>query len=230
MLQVFFGTDSGKARAAALAAARESGLSLERIEAESFQSGQLRDVVESVSLFGAPSAYILDMPSDNDDFSAELFSILSELPHSPHAFFVIEGLLLADQKKKYQKQTESLEEFKRGDVERFNTFALADALCTRDKKNGWLLLARARAAGLTPEEIIGALWWQLKLMLLAGKTSSAQEAGVNAFPYNKAKKALSHFAPGRVEELAESLLALYHQGHAGEVELDLALEQWVLEW
>ena len=77
-------------------------------------------------------------------------------------------------------------------------------------------------------ELIGILWWQLKTLLLAQKTGNASEAGMKDFPYKKAKQALPNFAAGEVESLSLSLLTLYHQGHSGEVDIDEALELWLL--
>jgi hypothetical protein len=90
------------------------------------------------------------------------------------------------------------------------------------------LLQDARAAGLREEEIIGMLWGQLKSLRLAAVTSSADEAGMKDFPYNKSKRALNTFAPGEVLTLSQSLLELYHAGHSGQRDMDIALEQWVL--
>jgi hypothetical protein len=72
------------------------------------------------------------------------------------------------------------------------------------------------------------LWWQLKTLRLAELTQSADEAGVKSFPYDKAKRSLSKFAPGEVVALSESLLRLYHDARAGKRDLILALERWVL--
>jgi hypothetical protein len=82
--------------------------------------------------------------------------------------------------------------------------------------------------GLSAEEIIGTLWWQLKTLRLAMLTKSAEEAGVKDFPYNKAKRALKNFKDGEIETLSLRLLNLYHDGHAGKCDIDLALEEWVL--
>ena len=57
---------------------------------------------------------------------------------------------------------------------------------------------------------------------------TAAEAGMKDFPYQKAKRALLRFKPGEIEAKARKLLVLYHKGHRGEVDLDLALEEWVL--
>jgi len=40
---------------------------------------------------------------------------------------------------------------------------------------------------------------------------------------------LNKFSSGEVEKLSQSLLELYHDGHAGVRDMDMALEEWVLE-
>ena len=90
------------------------------------------------------------------------------------------------------------------------------------------LLQEAKAAGQSAEEIIGVLWWQLKTLRLAAITNLASEAGLKDFPYNKAKRSLSHFKEGELGTLSLSLLSLYHEGPAGIVDIDEALEQWLL--
>ncbi len=66
------------------------------------------------------------------------------------------------------------------------------------------------------------------LIGLAARTSSPEEAGMKDFPYKKAKQSLSKFEKGEVDRLSRSLLELYHHGHQGLRDLDVALEEWVL--
>jgi len=223
MLQVYFGSDTNKVRAAAFAASA-GGATV--IEAEQFQVGSLRDAVEAHSLFGGLETYVIDTPAG--DLAHEVDEVLPVMATSAHTFIVIEGPLLAAAKKKYQKHTRTFEEFTATKSERFNTFAAADALARKDKKQLWVLLQSARQAGISNEEIIGVFWWQLKVMRLAGQTSSAAEAGQKDFSYTKAKRALATVPLVEVERLSHELLTLYHDGHAGEVDLDAGLEAWCL--
>jgi hypothetical protein len=48
------------------------------------------------------------------------------------------------------------------------------------------------------------------------------------FPYNKAKRSLRNFKEGELEKLSQTLLAVYHDGHGGKRDIDLALEKWTL--
>lgn len=225
MLAVYFGNDTTAVRTAAL---RAAGTSHTTYEPDTYEAGMLANAVEGVSLFGGPEVFLLDTPSEKGDFAIDSERLLAEMASSAHRFIIIEKALLAPAKKKFGKHTDILEEFSKKAPERFNPFTLTDALINRDKKNLWLLLQQARAAGLSDEELIGSLWWQLKTMRLVALTGSAEEAGMKDYPYNKTKRALGKYSSAETIALMTSLLAIYHQGHAGETDLSVALEQWCL--
>jgi len=232
MLQLYFGNDSIKVReaanAAALADARSVSTNLTRIESEAFAPGMLLDVVGSVSLFGDQEVYLIDTPSEVPEMYNEVIGSLLEMASSANIFIVIEQGLLALEKKKWQKHATVFEEFTKTAGERFNVFAMAEALSKRDKKALWILLCEAKQAGLVAEEIIGTLWWQLKALRLAAVSASAVEADMKDYPYQKAKQALRNFKAGELDKLSSGLLSVYHDGHGGVRDIDLALEEWVL--
>jgi hypothetical protein len=105
---------------------------------------------------------------------------------------------------------------------------MSDALAVKDKRSLWLLLQEAKAGGMSAEEIVGILSWQLKSIRLAAMTKNFTEAGMKEYPYKKAKSALNIFKIEEVEQKAHDLIKLYHAGHRGERDMDLALEEWVL--
>lgn len=228
MLYVFYGTDRTAVRDAALRESEALGISPTIIEDITYVSGSVASAVGASSLFGGTECYILDTPSGDEDFESEVTGSLKELAASENVFIVLEGALLADAKKKYIKHANKVEEFTATKAERFNSFAIAEALAKKDKKNMWVLLNEAQAAGLRNEEIIGMLWWQLKALRLAKLTRTPEEAGMKDYPYKKSKQALSNFKDGEVEQLSRSLLELYHLGHQGKRDMDMALEEWVL--
>lgn len=231
MYTVFFGTDRTKVRDQATSYIEENFPpegTLTTFDGQSFVSGQIADALGATSLFGGEEWFIFDTPSANPDFAQEVSESLEEMSDSTNTFIVLEEALLAPAKKTYGKFAARMEEFTAQKNERFNTFAMAEALAGKQKRQLWVLLQDARQAGLREEEIIGMLWWQLKSLRLAAVTNSAQEAGMKDFPYNKSKRALSAFTPGEVVALSQSLLELYHAGHSGQRDMDTALEQWVL--
>jgi len=231
MYKVYFGTDRQKIRDAATAFA-DVNMSpegtLTTLDASSYAPGQIADALGASSLFGGEEWFVIDTPADNADLAEEVKNSLKEMSESRNTFLILEGALLAPAKKTYAKYADSSEEFTAAKSERFNTFAMADALASKNRRQLWVLLQEATANGAAAEELIGILWWQLKALRLAEVTSNAAEAGMKDFPYNKAKRALATFTPGEVTVLSQSLIELYHAGHAGVRDIDIALEQWVL--
>jgi DNA polymerase III delta subunit len=231
MLHIIYGTDENTKSAALTArikAAQSSGTSVTRITGEDFQPGLLSDALGAKSLFGETTCYILDTPSSEASYAEDVAELLPLLAASLTQFILVEGKLLAPERKRYEKYGATLEEYNAEKEDRFNTFILADALAARDKRTLWLRYHEARAAGSASEEIIGILWWQLKALRLATQTQSAAAAGMKDFPYQKAKRALGAFPTGELERLSRSLLTVYHDGHAGLTDIDLALERWCL--
>lgn len=231
MLAVFFGNDTIKVRQKAYDYAeskKDDGMEIVGVDADNYEAGFLAASAMGNSLFGGSSLYVIDTPSENETLLTEVTAGLEEMAASNNIFVIIEGALLAADKKVFAREATVMEEYKKTADTKFNNFALADALAKRDKKLLWLLLAEARLAGAKDEEIIGILWWQLKTMRLASLTTSAAAAGLKDYPYDKAKRALAKFAPGEVEKISHDLLQILHDSRLGKVDLDIALERFVL--
>jgi len=231
MIHVFFGTDIIAARTGAqeyLEKEKGSGAEVIHLTGENGTVADIEQAIGSTSLFGGREVFLIDTPSENIELFEYVFKNIKEMQESPNTFIMIEGDLKAPEKKKIQKYAESETEYVKEKEKPFNIFGLADALLRRDKKSLWILITEARNNGLVPEEIIGTLFWQVKTLALASKTKSPEEAGVSAFPYKKAKQALSQFTEDEIQNMLESLTDLYHKGHSGERDIDAALEAWVL--
>lgn len=233
MLYVFFGTDTLKIRKEALlflAEATKSGTEVVTFTAQNFDGSTLIGAAGSTSLFGASPVYVLDTPSETTEMSTFVFESLEALSSSSNTFVLIEVGLLAADKKALTKYATEMNEFVRTPGKVFNVFSLTDALARRDKRALWVLLMEAKREGFSEEEIIGTLFWQMKSLRLAGKTTSAEEAGMKPFVYTKSKSALSKFKEGEVDTKARELVSLYHDGHRGVRDIGIALEKWVLSF
>lgn len=230
MLAVFYGNDLVKVRRQALDWAEKSAADagFRTIESAGYEDGMLLALAQEMSLFGGRSVYVLDTPSEANSFFEAVVAGAESLRDSAHAFVLIEGPLLADPKKRLAKYAEVMEEYKAVGAERFNSFSLADALAKRDKKLLWMLWHEALRKRISPEEIAGVLWWQLKTLRLATIGRSADEVGLKDFPYQKAKRALSKFKAGELEDLSRSLLTLIHESRLGRQDIAVSLERWVL--
>jgi alkylhydroperoxidase/carboxymuconolactone decarboxylase family protein YurZ len=205
---------------------------VDRVSADMCTVELLQDRAGARSLFladGASEVILLDTPGEKAEAREAVLASAAALSESANIFVLLEGKLLAPLAKELKKHAVEYHEVEGAPTgEKFNAFALADALACRDKKLLWVLFLRSRNAGLSPEEIIGTLFWQIKSMRLAAKTKSASEAGIKPFVYSKSKRGAEKFKPGELDTLSRSLITIYHDAHLGLLNLDLALERWVL--
>ena len=234
MIYAFYGQDTvlvrDKAHQFIESLKADGQLAVTRLAADNFTPNQLTNLAGANSLFGTEQLIILDTLTDNNEAGEELMAKLDLLAESANQFVLIETTLSAGDKRRLGKCATEVTEIKSDKkTAPFKVFSLTDALLRRDKKSLWLLLTEATRNGLSGEEIIGVLWWQLKTLRLASLSQTADAAGLKPFVYNKAKSALSRFTKTELENLSDTLLQVYHDGHSGRSELDLALEAWVLK-
>ena len=111
----------------------------------------------------------------------------------------------------------------------FNIFILTDALGARKKKDAWVLYRKALASGMAPEDVFFKLFWQVKTMLLAKRTKTAEEADMKSYPYGKAKGYLNNFKEGEIEKLSEKLMLGYHAVRRGKGEMETFVEKVFLQ-
>ncbi len=231
MLRVFWGSDVITVREKAFKEAHvlETEETITRtITSETYEPGILANAATGMSLFQGCEIIILDTLSEEPDAFEELTQEAKLLHESAHTFICIEGALKAAEVKALAKHADACTEYSGALKERFNAFGLANAFLERDKKTLWLLLMQAWREGLSPEEVLGTLYWQVKMLRLAEKTKSADEAKQKPFVYSKAKRALASFKPGEVDVISRELLTIYHDAHLGKRDMDIALEKWAL--
>ncbi len=231
MLYVFVGNDVVGVRNRVHAFFESKGVApseVERVAYESYQAGMFPSLVEDQSLFGDTSPVLLDFLCEDEEIAGEVEKFLEAFASSERIFVLMDQKPLVAREKLLKAHAKEYVAIQAKEKEaHFNTFALADALLKRDKKSLWVLLARAKQAGVEGEAIIGILFWQLKMLRLAESTKNAEEAGVKEFPYTKAKSALKLFPKKDLIHLSEKLLTVYHDGHFG-ADIDVGLERWVL--
>ena len=112
--------------------------------------------------------------------------------------------------------------------ERFNIFLLTDAIGERDKRNAWLIYRKALASGMSAEEIFWRVMWGVKSLILAQKTSSPEESGLNPFVYRKAKSFLKNWEITELEKLSKALVDGLHRSRRGNSEIEIILEKEIL--
>lgn len=163
-------------------------------------------------------------------FAGKEKETLSEMKRSENIFFVLEEKLpkkTLDLIKEFAERT--AEEKRAGEPKKdFTAFSLADALGERNKQKLWMLIREVVARNYSIEEIYGILFWQMKLIVLAYKTSTASEAGVSPFPYNKAKKFTQNFTLREAEALLHDLTTTLLEAREKNIPLEHSLERFAL--
>jgi DNA polymerase III delta subunit len=156
---------------------------------------------------------------------------------SPNIFIVSAASIDKASLKKIEKYAEKVQEISSGvaDAKKStaagnSVFAMADALGARDKKTLWTLYRQAIEEGKVPEEIHGILFWQVKSMVLASRTKSATESGLNPFVHGKATRYAANFTDAELSSLMERLVRVYHDSHRGIHEFETAMERLILEY
>jgi len=238
MLYAYYGEDIDTARkkvqatVASMLAKNPDALYF-RITSDNLQEYNFDELTGSQALFKSEYVVVLDTLFASKEDGEIVLNNLDKIAESAHPFFLLDGKLLAPVKKKLAKHAEKVHEFELKDkqkTESFNTFSLTDALGEKNVKKLWTLFREAKHSGASDEEIHGILFWMFKSLALAGQSSSAEEAGMKPYPFNKAKGFLKNF--GTKEKLEEHLrkfaLLPQHARRRGTV-LEIELERFILK-
>ncbi len=227
MLKVFIG--EGEEALKMFMAAREKVSDAHeevRISSENWNEAILAYLLEGEDLFGEKKIIFLEGILEDENLKDFFFSRLRLASESENYFFLREKKVLADDKRKLSSFGEIFSSGERAvKTEAFNVFTLGDLLLSKKKKEMWIAYREALEAGVTPEGICGALFWQMKTLLVASRGG-----GNDLAPYAlmKAKKALQTFPPEEAEEKLRNLLFLYHEARTGKFPLETALERFIL--
>jgi DNA polymerase III delta subunit len=204
-----------------------------KISSENFSESKLDELIGSQSLFS--KKYIVQMSriSESKEGIECLIDKLEEVKKSDNVFVWVDPGVTKEILKKVEKFAEKVQEFSAADnknkkSDSFNVFSLTDALGERDVKKLWPLYLFA-VKDIPVEEIHGVLWWQVKTMVMASQTNSAEEAGLKPFVYSKAKKYSKNFSKEELENLPNKMIEVYHESRRGGADLETRLEKLILE-
>lgn len=205
----------------------------EKIEADAWNPALLESHLGGQGLFSNKYIIFLDRVSENSEAKEQLPDYISAMHESQNIFIVLEGKLLVDAKKKFEKFAEKMVESESADKSAFkkrdfNIFALGDALGSRDAFKAWSIYREAVENGLESESILGTLFWQAKSIKMAAGAVSAADSGLNPFVFGKSKRYAGNFSPSEIDGLLYNIISLYHDGHRGIHDLELATERLLL--
>lgn len=206
MLYFILGTDREKVRTELDARLKKEKGEVVRVT-DAHTLADLQAALQGGGMFGGRQVVVLDGIFSNAEMGAAALAALPRLKNSADAFYILEEKLDAATKKQIEKYAEKSEKF---DVpkkaEQKTIFALANALRRGDKKEMWVAYQREMLAS-APEAIHGVLFWGAKQYLLSARGE---------------KDSI------RARRLVAVLAELPHEARRRGVELEYALERFVL--
>lgn len=212
--------------------AKKPDASVFKMDSDSFELNELQERIVGQGLFEQKHIVVLDNVFDGKENKEVILKNIKEVGSSENIFIILEKKLDKKTINKIEKHSVKVQEFAGGGViqkkKEFNIFALSDAFGKRDKKQSWVIFHKALASGLVAESIHGTVFWGVKSMLLAKDAKTAGEAGMAPFVFSKSKSASKNFKEGELEDISSLLVSIYHDAHAGGMEMSVALELFLL--
>lgn len=227
-----------------------------KITADDWNESQIEELAGGQGLFSRKFIVSLDGVFENKEAKEVVISKLDLLQNSENIFIFLEVKIDKPTLTKIEKIKGRVQEFSAGkkggrkfsvggsggagskvgggtsgktlSLSDFNVFSLGDAFGRKDKKNLWVLYEKTKILEIPPEEIHGLLFWQVKVMLLAGSSKTAGESGLKPFVWSKAKTFLKNYSWEEIKKLSWELVKIYHEAHGGGTALEIALEKFIL--
>ncbi|MEX0917414.1 MAG: hypothetical protein WDZ90_02745 [Candidatus Paceibacterota bacterium] len=235
MLYLFHGSDTQASRKKLhkkldVALSKNPDSPLMWIDEENFDGASFPELLGGQSLFGGVLNVAVDASGGEGILTDFISEKVRDIKESENVFYILFGKETKKTLEPFLKYAQSSEEsaLKEVAAQKFNVFSLTDALGKRDRKGLWVLYQKAKRNNIADEEVHGILFWQLKCMLFAASSASANDAGIKEFPFKKAKSFLRNFREGEVEEKAHELLLVTYDARRGKSDFGGALERFIL--
>ena len=198
---------------------------------ENFTEAQWQELLVGQSLFYQKYIVGVNRLLASKDFSDIVSADIETLAQSPHIFIMIEEKIDPKIFAELEKSADKILFFDQQEVagEKFNDFAIADALCRRDKKKMWLEYIKALAEGREADMIFWQIWWQLKMLLVAKTTRQKTPKTIKPFVFNKAVRGATNYTEEELKALAGKMVRFYHQNFPGSEDFAFGLEKLILE-
>jgi hypothetical protein len=230
------GTDTDKARAKArelislMEKKRPDATSI-RVLADTATMSMVDELVLSQGLFEAKTITFFDEVFENEDVGARVIAVVDALKLSQNGFVLFEEKLSKKNLEILSGSAEKVFHFDSTEPSSdYSMFPIADAFGSCDKRSLWLLIREALDHGSPAEEIHGIMWWQVKAIAIVRIAKDAKSAGLAPFVFTKAKRFSMAFSSEQIEKIMCDLVAIYHKAHRGEIDFNVALERFALDF
>ncbi|MFA5736653.1 MAG: hypothetical protein WCX70_00415 [Candidatus Paceibacterota bacterium] len=252
MLYLTYGSDKKKTRDKHLALARsilnkQPGATLFKLSVENFSIAEFEELIFGQTLFVRHFIIASDnLLKELKDKVAKDFILthLSDIAESKNLFLFLEEeetlnrSVNLESKDKWKRRRAEIEKVKKMATKtqefsvlpppEFNIYSIVDAFATRDKNEAWTLYEEALLSGVTPEDVLWKIIWQVQNMLLVKRTENEKELNLKPFVLGKTKRVAQKFEIEELEKLSSELVDLYHETYLGSEEFEFGLERILL--
>lgn len=235
MITVYTGTDMAEARRAAKEAvdathAGSPGIMVSSFDDLSFDLAVATEEFHTENLFGGQNILYFEGILEHPEGEIFYRTVLSE---TPKMIIIVERDIPKDLLVFFERigEIHSFAERTVARVERFNSFAVTDALIARDKKSAWVEYVRGMRRKEAPEAVHGQFFWAFRTLYIVATVSreEALASGVKEYPYNKNRAALARWTTEEIRAHLDVLKDMYHDVHEGKGELSTSLERFILD-
>lgn len=235
MLYFLYGTDTNESRKKLQAllgslAKKRPDAEVFRLKEDNWNEATFQELLNAQGLFDQKYIAVLDGLLEYKESTELVVDNVKTMQESAHVFLMIENSPAKKVVEVVEKHAEKTQEFARPEKKKefFNTFALGDALGSKDKKSLWVGYLEALKQGVSAEEICGVLFWQVKNIILAMETKSASESKLSPFVDSKARKFAKNFTKEELYRISSVLVDATEKVRNGEGEMEILLERVVL--
>lgn len=207
MLYVFYGTDAAQAgnKARALVEslrAKRPDAAFEKVDADSWNPAIIEGHLGGQGLFSSKYIILVDRVTENADAKEKLADFIPAMQESPNIFIISEGKLLVELKKAVEKSAEKI------------------VVCDKKETASPFKVGGFNVFALGDAVVKGDPFKAWSLYRQAVESGMESEAIIGML-FWKAKTV-------GAKALARELVTLYHDGHRGLRDLELATEKLVL--
>jgi DNA polymerase III delta subunit len=205
----------------------QQGILSERIQhfySDDFEEKSFENIVPvNTGLFGERECFVLH----NVTRDIPLKTILKDYASSEHILIFSEESILKKDRTAFEKIGANIKEFakeEKKEEKKVNTFALADFLGEKNKKNLWLAFREAIESGESPESIHGILFWQMKNLALV-KAGDTKE--MSPYVARKNEVFARNWTTEEIQNFASQLTKIYHTRDTYST-LEIEIEKMIL--
>lgn len=200
-----------------------------RVDTQNYTEDTIRELIGSQGLFEKKYIVVCDGLYEKKETRESINEFLKEMQESEHVFLCAEGEVDKRTLPTLEKHAEKVWAFTPKEKKTStNIFTLANHLGRKDRERLWAQYLTYLDQGISAEEIIGVLFWQVKNIIIAQKTSSAKESGLSPFVYGNASAFAKKWTKEELEKISSQLVAVTSSVRSGEGDSETLLEAVLL--